>query len=81
VWHTCRVILTAHASIDHHLVARVQGRITGENAHEVHAALGVYLATCDLERTDPSLEGFRETMERRLRAFCYSGKLSKASAA
>jgi hypothetical protein len=61
--------------IDHYLVARVQARVTGANAHDLHALLGKYfgLSSLDDEQVSPRLQ----EIERRLREFCRTGSLER----
>lgn len=64
-------------SVDHYLVARAQGRITGQNAHDVHALLGLYLVLSDLAPEDAECHARLVAIEQRLRAFCQTGALSR----
>ena len=56
--------------LDHFLVARVQSRITGADAHDVHAMLGKYYCLCELAADDASFRAPLDETERSLRAFC-----------
>jgi hypothetical protein len=61
--------------IDHHLVARVQSRSTGANAHDLHALLGKYFELCGAVEEDPECLCRARGIEQRLRAFCLTGRL------
>jgi hypothetical protein len=50
--------------------ARVQGCVTGETAHDVHALLANYELLCLLAREDESALARCRAIEQRLRTFC-----------
>lgn len=63
------------AQLDHHLVARVQNRITGQNAHDVHALLATYFGLCNMAESDPAVAEHLAAVEVRLRVFCATGRM------
>lgn len=73
--------LNAHAcSLDHHLVARVERHITGANAHDLHAQLGIYQGLCFLGSSDESVRRRILEIESKLRRFCRSAELQAVPA-
>lgn len=58
-------------TIDHYLIARVEGCTTGENAHEVHSLVAIYEGLCLLSATDAFASGRIPEVEARLRLFCH----------
>jgi hypothetical protein len=65
---------------DHYLVARAQACVTGANAHELHALLGIYHGLCLLGTEDESVRRRIESVEQRIRAFCQSVRLIETRA-
>jgi len=84
-------------SVDHYLLAQLEGVTTGENCHEINQPLQAYLGAIticreiesDLSRGDSrsTREQFEKTLliareaERRLRSFVTSAKISLAKEA
>ena len=68
----------ASALLDQFLIAKVQSRVTGENAHNVHALLGNYYGLCSIEDEDQSRIARIEAIAARLRQFCVAGRLGSS---
>jgi hypothetical protein len=62
------------AAIDHHLIAQVQTRTNGENAHDIHRLLAHYVELSQMSG-DPACAARCHDVEQQLRSFRQTGLL------
>lgn len=59
-------------AIDHYLIARVEGCVTGKSAHDMHNLIAIYEGLCFLSATDGTARARIPAVEARLRQFYHA---------